>query len=37
MIVPVCEKYTFTIKEAAAYFNVGTKVKQQDDMLDELE
>ena len=25
VIVPVCEKYTLTIKEAAAYFNVGTK------------
>lgn len=25
VIVPVCEKYTLTIKEAAAYFNVGMK------------
>lgn len=25
IVVPVCEKYTLTIKEAAAYFNVGTK------------
>lgn len=24
-IVPVCEKYTLTIKEAAAYFNIGIK------------
>lgn len=24
-LVPVCEKYTFTIKEAAAYFNIGIK------------
>lgn len=24
-IVPICEKYTLTIKEAAAYFNIGTK------------
>lgn len=23
--VPVCEKYTLTIKEAAAYFNIGEK------------
>ena len=23
--VPVCEKYTLTIKEAAAYFNFGIK------------
>lgn len=25
IVVPVCEKYTLTVKEAAAYFNVGTK------------
>lgn len=25
MLVPVSEKYTLTIKEAAAYFNIGTK------------
>ena len=25
MIVPVCEKYTLTIREAAAYFNIGIK------------
>lgn len=25
VIVPVCEKYTLTIKEAAAYFNIGIK------------
>lgn len=25
MIVPVCEKYTLTIKEAAEYFNIGIK------------
>lgn len=24
-LVPVCEKYTLTIKEAAAYFNIGEK------------
>lgn len=24
-LVPVCEKYTLTIKEAAAYFNIGIK------------
>ena len=24
-IVPICEKYMLTIKEAAAYFNIGTK------------
>lgn len=24
-IVPMCEKYTLTIKEAAAYFNIGIK------------
>lgn len=24
-IVPVCKKYTLTIKEAAAYFNIGIK------------
>lgn len=24
-VVPVCEKYTLTIKEAAAYFNIGIK------------
>ena len=24
-MVPVSEKYTLTIKEAAAYFNIGTK------------
>ena len=24
-LVPVCEKYTLTIKEAAAYFNIGVK------------
>lgn len=24
-IVPICEKYTLTIKEAGAYFNIGTK------------
>jgi len=23
--VPVCEKYTLTIREAAAYFNIGMK------------
>ena len=25
LIVPVCEKYTLTIREAAAYFNIGIK------------
>ena len=25
VIVPVCEKYTLTIKEAAEYFNIGIK------------
>lgn len=25
VVVPVSEKYTLTIKEAAAYFNIGTK------------
>lgn len=25
VIVPVCEKYTLTIREAAAYFNIGIK------------
>ena len=25
VFVPVCEKYTLTIKEAAAYFNIGIK------------
>lgn len=25
VVIPVSEKYTLTIKEAAAYFNVGTK------------
>ena len=25
VIVPVSEKYTLTIKEAAAYFNIGIK------------
>lgn len=25
VIVPVCEKYTLTVKEAAAYFNIGIK------------
>ena len=25
VVVPVGEKYTLTIKEAAAYFNIGTK------------
>lgn len=24
-LVPISEKYTLTIKEAAAYFNIGTK------------
>mgnify|MGYP003058769254 CR=1 FL=1 len=24
-LVPVSEKYTLTIKEAASYFNIGTK------------
>lgn len=24
-IVPVCEKYALSVKEAAAYFNIGTK------------
>lgn len=24
-VVPIKEKYTLTIKEAAAYFNIGTK------------
>ena len=24
-LVPVCEKYTLTIREAAAYFNIGIK------------
>ena len=24
-LVPVCEKYTLSIKEAAAYFNIGIK------------
>lgn len=24
-LVPICEKYTLTIKEAAAYFNIGIK------------
>jgi len=24
-LVPVCEKYALTIKEAAAYFNIGIK------------
>ncbi len=24
-VVPVCEKYTLTIREAAAYFNIGIK------------
>jgi len=23
--VPICDKYTLTIKEAASYFNIGTK------------
>lgn len=25
VIVPVCEKYTLTIREAASYFNIGIK------------
>lgn len=25
VIVPMCEKYTLTIREAAAYFNIGIK------------
>ena len=25
VVVPVCEKYTLTIKEAAVYFNIGIK------------
>ena len=25
VIVPVSEKYTLTVKEAAAYFNIGIK------------
>ena len=25
VMVPVCEKYTLTIREAAAYFNIGMK------------
>ncbi len=25
VLVPVCEKYTLTIREAAAYFNIGIK------------
>ena len=25
LVVPVCEKYTLTIKEAAVYFNIGIK------------
>lgn len=25
VIVPVCEKYALTIREAAAYFNIGIK------------
>lgn len=24
-LVPICEKYTLTVKEAAAYFNIGIK------------
>lgn len=24
-VVPVCAKYTLTIREAAAYFNIGIK------------
>lgn len=24
-LVPICEKYTLTIREAAAYFNIGIK------------
>lgn len=29
-LVPVSEKYTLTIKEAASYFNIGTKKMRRD-------
>ena len=32
-LVPVSEKYTLTIKEAASYFNIGTKKMRRLDKL----
>ena len=29
MDVPVCEKYTLTLREAAAYFSIGEKKRRQ--------
>ena len=29
MDVPVCEKYTLTLREAAAYFSIGEKRRRQ--------